>query len=178
MPPGNHWPKAPKCGVEDLVPGFGPGNALGLVRPVGLRVAHPVAIGLRHRSRRWSCCVLPLIVAAVCRAGSAWRSSDGKRTCAEHPDGSVRPGDREANDADKWSGGGGDGRRFRVGRGDGGASGGAGRKVAVADINQAAAEATAATIGGIGIGCDVADAASAEAAFATARRRTAQCESW
>lgn len=44
-----------------------------------------------------------------------------------------------------------------------------GAKVAVADINQAAAEAVAAKIGGIGIGCDVADAASGEAAFAAAR---------
>ena len=37
------------------------------------------------------------------------------------------------------------------------------------DINQAAAEAQAARIGGIGIDCDVADAASGEAAFAAAR---------
>ena len=44
-----------------------------------------------------------------------------------------------------------------------------GAKVAVVDLNQAAAEATARKIGGIGIGCDVGDAASAEAAFATAR---------
>jgi NAD(P)-dependent dehydrogenase (short-subunit alcohol dehydrogenase family) len=44
-----------------------------------------------------------------------------------------------------------------------------GAKVACADINQAAAEATAATISGIGLGCDVADAASGEAAFAAAR---------
>jgi len=44
-----------------------------------------------------------------------------------------------------------------------------GAKVAVADINQAAAEAHAARIGGIGIRCDVADAASGEAAFAAAR---------
>jgi NAD(P)-dependent dehydrogenase (short-subunit alcohol dehydrogenase family) len=44
-----------------------------------------------------------------------------------------------------------------------------GAKVAVADINQAAAEAQAAKIGGIGIKCDVADAASGEAAFAAAR---------
>jgi len=44
-----------------------------------------------------------------------------------------------------------------------------GCKVAVVDINQAAAEAQAARIGGIGIGCDVADAASGEAAFARAR---------
>lgn len=45
----------------------------------------------------------------------------------------------------------------------------AGCRVAVLDINQAAAEARAARIGGIGIACDVADAASAEAAVATAR---------
>jgi NAD(P)-dependent dehydrogenase (short-subunit alcohol dehydrogenase family) len=43
-----------------------------------------------------------------------------------------------------------------------------GCKVAVVDINQAAAEAQAAAIGGIGLGCDVADAASGEAAFAAA----------
>lgn len=44
-----------------------------------------------------------------------------------------------------------------------------GAKVAVADINQAAADAQAARIGGIGIACDVADAGSGEAAFARAR---------
>jgi len=44
-----------------------------------------------------------------------------------------------------------------------------GCKVAVVDINRTAAEAHAAAIGGIGIGCDVADAASGEAAFAAAR---------
>jgi NAD(P)-dependent dehydrogenase (short-subunit alcohol dehydrogenase family) len=44
-----------------------------------------------------------------------------------------------------------------------------GARVAVADINQAAAEAMAAKIGGIGVVCDVADAASGEAAFAAAR---------
>jgi len=43
-----------------------------------------------------------------------------------------------------------------------------GCKVAVVDINQAAAEAQAAAIGGIGIGCDVADGASGQAAFARA----------
>jgi NAD(P)-dependent dehydrogenase (short-subunit alcohol dehydrogenase family) len=46
---------------------------------------------------------------------------------------------------------------------------GLGCKVAVVDINQAAAEAQAARIGGIGIGCDVSDAASGEAAFTRAR---------
>ena len=45
----------------------------------------------------------------------------------------------------------------------------AGCRVAVLDINQAAAEASAQRIGGIGIVCDVADAASAEAAVTTAR---------
>ena len=45
----------------------------------------------------------------------------------------------------------------------------AGCRVAVLDINQAAAEASAHHIGGIGIACDVADAASAEAAVAKAR---------
>ena len=44
-----------------------------------------------------------------------------------------------------------------------------GCKVAVADINQAAAEAQAARIGGVGVACDVADSSSAEAAFAAAR---------
>ena len=41
--------------------------------------------------------------------------------------------------------------------------------MAVLDINQAAAAASAQRIGGIGIACDVADAASAEAAVAKAR---------
>jgi NAD(P)-dependent dehydrogenase (short-subunit alcohol dehydrogenase family) len=45
----------------------------------------------------------------------------------------------------------------------------AGCRVAVLDINQAAASAAGQRIGGIGIGCDVADAASAEAAVAKAR---------
>lgn len=44
-----------------------------------------------------------------------------------------------------------------------------GVRVAVADINQGAAEEVAGEIGGVGIGCDVADAASGEAAFAAAR---------
>jgi NAD(P)-dependent dehydrogenase (short-subunit alcohol dehydrogenase family) len=44
-----------------------------------------------------------------------------------------------------------------------------GCRVAVLDINQAAAEACAQRIGGVGIVCDVADAASAEAAVAKAR---------
>jgi NAD(P)-dependent dehydrogenase (short-subunit alcohol dehydrogenase family) len=44
-----------------------------------------------------------------------------------------------------------------------------GCRVALLDINQAAAEAQARHIGGIGISCDVADAASAEAAVAKAR---------
>ena len=47
------------------------------------------------------------------------------------------------------------------------ASGGC--RVALLDVNQSAAEAHARHIGGIGIGCDVADAASAEAAVAKAR---------
>jgi NAD(P)-dependent dehydrogenase (short-subunit alcohol dehydrogenase family) len=45
----------------------------------------------------------------------------------------------------------------------------AGCRVAVLDINQAAAEASAHRVRGIGIACDVADAASAEAAVAKAR---------
>ncbi len=45
----------------------------------------------------------------------------------------------------------------------------AGCRVAVLDINQAAALASAQRIGGIGIACDVADATSAEAAVAQAR---------
>jgi NAD(P)-dependent dehydrogenase (short-subunit alcohol dehydrogenase family) len=44
-----------------------------------------------------------------------------------------------------------------------------GCRVALLDINQSAAEARAATFGGIGIACDVADAASAEAAVAAAQ---------
>ncbi|HET6306997.1 MAG TPA: SDR family NAD(P)-dependent oxidoreductase [Rhodopila sp.] len=44
-----------------------------------------------------------------------------------------------------------------------------GAKVAVVDINREAAETQAAVIGGLGIACDVADAASAQAAFAAAR---------
>jgi NAD(P)-dependent dehydrogenase (short-subunit alcohol dehydrogenase family) len=45
----------------------------------------------------------------------------------------------------------------------------AGCRVAVLDVNPGAAEAAAQRIGGIGIVCDVADAASAEAAVARAR---------
>ena len=45
----------------------------------------------------------------------------------------------------------------------------AGCRVAAVDINEAAANATAERTGGIGIKCDVADSASAEAAFAAAR---------
>ena len=44
-----------------------------------------------------------------------------------------------------------------------------GGRVAVVDINEAAAKVTAERIGGVGIKCDVADASSAEAAFAAAR---------
>ena len=44
-----------------------------------------------------------------------------------------------------------------------------GARVAVVDINKAAAEAQAAEIGGLAIACDVADAAAGEAAFAAAR---------
>ncbi len=44
-----------------------------------------------------------------------------------------------------------------------------GCKVALLDINDTAAKAHAATIGGIGIRCDVADSASAEAAMAEAK---------
>lgn len=45
----------------------------------------------------------------------------------------------------------------------------AGAKVAVLDINLAAAEGIAAEIGGLAVECDVADAASGEGAIATAR---------
>jgi len=45
----------------------------------------------------------------------------------------------------------------------------AGCRVAVLDINQAAAEAAGQRIGGVGVACDVADAASAEVAIARAR---------
>ena len=44
-----------------------------------------------------------------------------------------------------------------------------GCKVALFDINDTAAKAHAATIGGVGVKCDVSDAASAEAAMAAAR---------
>ncbi len=44
-----------------------------------------------------------------------------------------------------------------------------GCKVALLDINDAAAKAHAATIGGVGIRCDVSEAASAEAAMAAAK---------
>ena len=46
---------------------------------------------------------------------------------------------------------------------------GAGCRVAVLDINGKAVEASAQRIGGLGVACDVADAASAEAAVAKAR---------
>jgi NAD(P)-dependent dehydrogenase (short-subunit alcohol dehydrogenase family) len=46
---------------------------------------------------------------------------------------------------------------------------GLGARVTVLDINQAAAETQAQRIGGLGLGCDVADAASAEAAMAAAQ---------
>ncbi|MBS0639628.1 MAG: SDR family NAD(P)-dependent oxidoreductase [Acetobacteraceae bacterium] len=46
-----------------------------------------------------------------------------------------------------------------------------GARVAVVDINQSAAEAMAAKIGGIGLACDVADGPSAEAAFAAAKAK-------
>ena len=45
----------------------------------------------------------------------------------------------------------------------------AGAKVALLDVNREAAEAVAAEIGGIGIGCDVSDGTSAEQAVAAAR---------
>jgi NAD(P)-dependent dehydrogenase (short-subunit alcohol dehydrogenase family) len=45
----------------------------------------------------------------------------------------------------------------------------AGAKVALLDINEAAAKTVAAEIGGVAVRCDVADAASAEAAVAAAR---------
>jgi NAD(P)-dependent dehydrogenase (short-subunit alcohol dehydrogenase family) len=45
-----------------------------------------------------------------------------------------------------------------------------GARVALFDINETALEGLAAEIGGIAVGCDVADAASAEAAVAQARR--------
>ena len=45
----------------------------------------------------------------------------------------------------------------------------AGAKVALFDVNEEGAQKVAAEIGGIAVRCDVADAGSAEAAFATAR---------
>jgi len=47
----------------------------------------------------------------------------------------------------------------------------AGAKVAVVDVNAEKANAVAAEINGLGIKCDVSDAASAEAAFITAREK-------
>src|SRR4051812_14226765 len=46
----------------------------------------------------------------------------------------------------------------------------AGAKVAVLDINLDGAKSVAAEIGGLAVACDVADAASAEAAVAAARK--------
>ena len=45
----------------------------------------------------------------------------------------------------------------------------AGVRVAILDVNEAAAAAAAREIGGFAIGCDVTEAASVEAAFVTAR---------
>lgn len=56
-----------------------------------------------------------------------------------------------------------------LGEATAGALAAAGARVAVADVNAAAADAVARQIGGIGVACDVTDAASAERAFATAR---------
>ena len=47
----------------------------------------------------------------------------------------------------------------------------AGVKVTILDVNEASATATARDIGGLGIGCDVTDAAAVEAAVAAARQR-------
>jgi NAD(P)-dependent dehydrogenase (short-subunit alcohol dehydrogenase family) len=52
---------------------------------------------------------------------------------------------------------------------------GAGARVAVLDVNHAAAEANAQRIGGIGIACDVTDPASAETAVAEARKAHGPC---
>ena len=60
-------------------------------------------------------------------------------------------------------------RCIRTGRGNAQRLASAGCRVAVLDINEAAAEASAQRIGGVGIACDVGDAASAEAAMAKAR---------
>jgi NAD(P)-dependent dehydrogenase (short-subunit alcohol dehydrogenase family) len=56
-----------------------------------------------------------------------------------------------------------------LGRATATALAGAGAKVALLDINGAAAEAAAKELGGIGLACDVTAAASVEAAIATAR---------
>src|SRR3979490_290349 len=45
-----------------------------------------------------------------------------------------------------------------------------GARVAVCDLNAALAESVAAEIGGVAVGCDVADAGSAEAAIVTASK--------
>jgi NAD(P)-dependent dehydrogenase (short-subunit alcohol dehydrogenase family) len=52
---------------------------------------------------------------------------------------------------------------------------GAGAKVALLDLDEAAARAQAAEIGGLGLACDVGDAASAEAAVAAARKAHGPC---
>ena len=53
-----------------------------------------------------------------------------------------------------------------------------GAKVAVCDLNAKLAESVAAEIKGIAVACDVSDAASAEAAIATAPRRMDRRACW
>lgn len=53
-----------------------------------------------------------------------------------------------------------------------------GCKVAVVDINQAAAEAQATRIGGVGIGCDVADLRQGRPPSTAPAPRTAPFASW
>ncbi|MBV9554293.1 MAG: SDR family NAD(P)-dependent oxidoreductase [Alphaproteobacteria bacterium] len=58
-----------------------------------------------------------------------------------------------------------------LGRATAAALAGAGTKVALLDVNAAAAEAAANELGGVGLACDVTDAASTERAVAAARAR-------
>ncbi|MBV8776430.1 MAG: SDR family NAD(P)-dependent oxidoreductase, partial [Alphaproteobacteria bacterium] len=58
-----------------------------------------------------------------------------------------------------------------LGRATAAALAAAGAKVALLDVNAAAAEAAANELGGLGLACDVTDAASTERAVAAARAR-------
>jgi NAD(P)-dependent dehydrogenase (short-subunit alcohol dehydrogenase family) len=115
---------------------------------------------------QWSCCVAPWFVAAVVgldrsvvKAGLRTGAADGLCEAA------GKGGMMQVKDLAAVVTGGGSG----LGAATAAHLAALGCRVAVLDINHAAAQAHAAAIGGIGIGCDVADAASGEAAFAAAR---------